>query len=448
MISKNKAIFIYFIILLFICGLLADKYGWLERINLQLILEQVLEKGKALALQVPEMNLDRETLVWPFRGDLRSWFKIDAATGKYLLGVGLPVSVQPAGSSIFYTLSTHPFQLVVEVFEGVFHLGMRPTNVYLGSDMPVISYISPEVVVSRGEWDFGGVEVVVTEPTENYPPELEYDTGIKKVAQRNPDQGKIEVDYHLKDSTIGEKVVNSSDGKRLPGDQRSDDDRANPQKPLRQIPPSNREPRVLIYHTHTSETYHDDPRPMDANGHIIPPGSGRGQIVEVGRHLAEELHKRGIPVAHVDKIFDEVHREAYMKSRIFVKDFLNEHDRIEMVFDLHRDAWDRPSKEQLTTEIGGRKAARIMILVTQGSFGLPHPNWEQNLYFAQRLVREVQKKYPGLLRRLEVRREMRYNQDLHPHALLLEFGGFQSNFEECIYSAELLSNVLADMLRE
>src|SRR5690606_14865031 len=82
------------------------------------------------------------------------------------------------------------------------------------------------------------------------------------------------------------------------------------------LPVARTEPRVLIYHAHASENY--SPNPTHAR-----PGNA-GDIVEVGRALAEYLEARGIRTIHMPGVYDQPWAQAYAQSRRAVAQVLGE----------------------------------------------------------------------------------------------------------------------------
>ena len=67
-----------------------------------------------------------------------------------------------------------------------------------------------------------------------------------------------------------------------------------------------------------------------------------------------------------------------------------------------------------------------------------HPNWRRNEAFAPVLARAMEEVHPGLLNRVTAVHNRRYNQDLHPHMLLLEVGNYLDLEEHAIAAATLL----------
>ncbi|AZR73180.1 hypothetical protein BBF96_07150 [Anoxybacter fermentans] len=218
-----------------------------------------------------------------------------------------------------------------------------------------------------------------------------------------------------------------------------------------------RKPRVLIYHTHTSETYIDDSHPQDNLWHTLLPHLGN--IVIVGDALTEGLKKLGVEVYHDTTSYDgEVFANAYNNARKGIQKLLREQS-FDIVLDLHRDGKNNALdiiRDDYIIKIKGKKAARVLLIVTQGKLDYlskeeqreAHPHWETNFKFCTALAAKMQEMYPGLLRRVENRENKRYNQDLHPHALLIEVGYQGNTTAEAVYTGQLLAEIIAELLKE
>lgn len=200
------------------------------------------------------------------------------------------------------------------------------------------------------------------------------------------------------------------------------------------------EPLVGLYHTHTSEAY------VPSFGKTHAPGGQKGDIVEVGAALAASLQSiYGIASLHNQTIHDyPSFMKAYAPSEISAQKMLTEHRSIQMIFDIHRDAGKR---EHTITGVGGEEVARIRIVVAIGQPDLPQPLWQQNHAFAKLIEAKMNEMYPGLSRGILLV-DWRYNQHLHPRALLLEVGTQENSCEEAKRSMKLLANVLAEIFRE
>ncbi len=210
-----------------------------------------------------------------------------------------------------------------------------------------------------------------------------------------------------------------------------------PQEQPHQILPKTREEpatKVLIYHSHTSESY----LPVSGKTHIQ---NGRGDVVRVGASLANYLNNvYGIKTTHCDTIHDQYpFRDSYKRSAITVKQLLDQHSKVEVVLDIHRDATPGLNHQ---VKIGGKSAAKIILVVGSDQMGLHHPNWEKNHAFAKSLLGTMDRLYPGLAHGI-ILSEARYNQHLHQHSIIVEFGDEKSTWEEVNYSIQLFAEVLA-----
>lgn len=205
--------------------------------------------------------------------------------------------------------------------------------------------------------------------------------------------------------------------------------------PVNDITPKviNNEPLVFIYHTHTSESY----IPVSGKDHVYP----KGDIVKVGDRLAATLEEKyNINCIHTDQVHDQVpFRDSYTRSQVTILKYLKEYPSFKVVLDVHRDA--TPGVVARCT-IKGQKTATIGIIVGSDKMGLPHPNWKKNLDFANKLAENMNLFYPGLNSRVLIS-DARYNQHLHDHALIIEFGDQNSTLDEVYRAADLFAEILA-----
>jgi stage II sporulation protein P len=117
------------------------------------------------------------------------------------------------------------------------------------------------------------------------------------------------------------------------------------------------------------------------------------------------------------------------------------------VLDLHRDSVSSGSdKVKLSTEIEGKKAAQVMLVMGSQSGSIKdHPNWQENLKLALKLQQTLEQKYPTLARPLSLMSK-KYNQSLTTGSLLIEIGTEANTLEEACYSAELVGEALVTLL--
>jgi stage II sporulation protein P len=82
-----------------------------------------------------------------------------------------------------------------------------------------------------------------------------------------------------------------------------------------------------------------------------------------------------------------------------------------------------------------------------GQQDLVQPHWQQNHAFAKLIDAKLNQHYPGLSRGIQMQ-NWRYNQHLHPRALLLEVGCQETTMEEAVHSMEMLGDVLGEIIAE
>lgn len=208
-------------------------------------------------------------------------------------------------------------------------------------------------------------------------------------------------------------------------------------------------PRVLILHSHTSESYRTvppDPR-ADARHHVF--NESDTGITRVGRAMAERLQQvYGIGTIHSTRIHNWPHHwEAYVNARETVQEILAAYPSIDIVLDVHRQGIENAV---WATSVGGVEAVSVeVIYTTSRDFQYAtHPNWKRNEAFAAVLANAMEEVHPGLLNRVTVVHNRRYNQDLHPHMLLLEVGNYLDLEEHAIAAARLLADAVAVALDE
>ena len=210
---------------------------------------------------------------------------------------------------------------------------------------------------------------------------------------------------------------------------------------------SKKGPKVLVYHTHTSESY--VLKESDLGKKDVPSfnSNPKYSVVRVGEELARNLRKYGIETLHNGTVHDKVRDAAYGVSIDTLNSYKKSYPSIQIYIDVHRDAAksDNP-KLRLTKEINGKNCAQIMFVV--GAEGtLPHPKWQENLSFVLKLQQKLNEKYPGLARPIWIV-EARYNQHISTQSILIEVGGDGNLLSECLESTKYLAEALHDVIEE
>lgn len=212
------------------------------------------------------------------------------------------------------------------------------------------------------------------------------------------------------------------------------------------LKPEKDQPQILIYHSHSQETFADSRTGEEAD-----------TVVGVGDYLTEILEQKyGYQVIHVREHFDVIGGEidrsrAYDFAREYVEKVLEENPTVQVLIDLHRDGV--PEGKRLVTKIEGRDTAQIMFYnglsytVNQGKISyLPNPYIEENLAFSFQLEYTAAEYYPGFYRCIYLA-GLRYNLHLRPRALLVEVGAQTNTVQEVKNAMEPLGDILNRVLK-
>ena len=209
-------------------------------------------------------------------------------------------------------------------------------------------------------------------------------------------------------------------------------------------------PAVLIYHTHTTETYELLDRDFYTNERNTRSDNAKENMVRVGEEICKVLEEKGYETIHDKTVYDESINGAYNRSRENISKILKDNPSIQIVLDIHRDSIYQKdnSKVKTVTEINGRKAAQIMLIAgCEDGNVTDFPNWQKNLTFAINLQEKLTSDKETLVRPLMFC-SRKYNMDLVPCALSVEIGTDANTLSEAVYSAGLFANSLADFLEE
>lgn len=210
------------------------------------------------------------------------------------------------------------------------------------------------------------------------------------------------------------------------------------------------EPYILVYHTHTTEGYELLDLGWYSNQYNSRTKDSRKNMVRVGEALVKELEKAGYQVIHDKTVYDSNYNGAYGRSLVSVEKYLEQYPSIVLTLDVHRDAihYDNGTKSKPTAQINGKKAAQVMIISgCEGNGVEGFPEWKENLTFAVHLQNQVEESYDGLMRPIFFCNR-KYNMNVTPCSLLLEFGTDANTLEEAVYSASLIGKSISEMLNK
>ena len=209
------------------------------------------------------------------------------------------------------------------------------------------------------------------------------------------------------------------------------------------------EPQVLILHTHATETFMATDSNFYTEDFQSRTTDNSKNMVKIGTVVAEKLNSAGIKTLHTTTQHDyPKYSGSYTRAANTICTYLEKYPSIKVVIDLHRDAVTSgdSDKVKLVTEIGGKKAAQVMLVMGSGTGGVSNfPNWKENLKLALKLQQTFETKYPTLARPLSLMSK-NYNESLTTGSMLIEVGTDANSLDEALYSAEMVGNCLVHLL--
>jgi stage II sporulation protein P len=205
--------------------------------------------------------------------------------------------------------------------------------------------------------------------------------------------------------------------------------------------------KVLIYHTHGSESFSDSRE-----------GVMEDTVIGVGDELANLLENTyGIKVYHDRNIYDNINgimdrSNAYNLAGAAIDEILAENPGIEVVLDLHRDGVNDEVK--LVRTVDGRETAQIMFLngvsrlKSSGDIEyLYNPHKEENLSFSLKLFLNGRSLYGDLIRKIYIRGYC-FNLDRVARSSLIEVGAQTNTVEEAKNAMIPLARIISQVLSE
>lgn len=207
------------------------------------------------------------------------------------------------------------------------------------------------------------------------------------------------------------------------------------------------EPLVLIYHTHTTESFEPYVRENYDSTFNYRTTDNTKNAVMVGDAIQAELEAQGIGVIHACEVHDyPSYNGSYGRSRETIVPILKQYPSIKVVLDIHRDAIsDEGHAYQPFIEVEGREASQIMIIsgCDDGTLGMP--DYMENFHFACYLQQKLESDYPGFTRPI-LFDYRHYNQDLTNGSLLIEVGSHGNTLQQSQYAGQLFGRSLGELL--
>ena len=208
-------------------------------------------------------------------------------------------------------------------------------------------------------------------------------------------------------------------------------------------------PHVLIVHTHGSEAYFPQGKEEYALTDVERTSDKRYNMIRIGDELEKVLKNNGISVIHDRNIYDSPsYNGSYTRTLDAIGQALKKNPSIKVVVDVHRDAMTAAdgTKYRTVANINGKQYAQMMLVMSTGESGLPHPDWAENLKLAVKLQDALATKYPTIMRPMNLRKE-RFNMHATKGSMLVEVGTSANSVGEAIESIKVFGEELSKILK-
>ena len=197
------------------------------------------------------------------------------------------------------------------------------------------------------------------------------------------------------------------------------------------------DPLVIIYHTHSSESYMPY---KESNYHRE---EAEGTVRDVGTVMEEKLEEKGITVIHDKTVHDRPsYNESYTRSLETIQKLKEKYPTAVYIIDLHRDAAASSAAEGKYLEIDGKRVAKFSLVVGQAN-----DNYPELYAFAGKISQKAEDMYEGYGGPI-IEKNYNYNEYLSDRAILLEVGNNKNTIEEARLCGEYFAEVLAAIIDE
>lgn len=198
----------------------------------------------------------------------------------------------------------------------------------------------------------------------------------------------------------------------------------------------NSKPEILIYHSHTTESYG-----VDGQDNLDPTKN----VTAIGDALTNTLENNyGISVIHDPTIHNALsYDNSYVRSGQTVDNYLKQYGDFKMIIDLDRNT--DPSKNNVTEKINGENVAKFTFVMARNN-----PHFNQNMNMVNLLLNTANSDFPGLTIGAGVNYYDNgtnfFNQDKSTNAFLLEIGSVPNTIDESKATTQYIARMIAEYL--
>ena len=202
--------------------------------------------------------------------------------------------------------------------------------------------------------------------------------------------------------------------------------------------------KVIIYDTHTSESYTPTEKNIYSQTGNFRTTDLNYNVTRVGDELQKQLESYGIKVVH-NKTFHDypAYNGSYSRSLRTAEQLLKDNSDADIVIDLHRDAIS-DSTYAPKVKINDEYCSQLMFVIGTDVSKSINSNWNQNLKFAIKLQEKANELYPGLFKPI-ILRNGEYNQHIAKASCIIEVGSTGNTLEESIASMKYLAKVISEL---
>mgnify|MGYP000112661557 CR=1 FL=1 len=199
---------------------------------------------------------------------------------------------------------------------------------------------------------------------------------------------------------------------------------------------NNGKPRVLIYHTHATESY------LPASAGNYHTTAEENTVRDAGDVLEATLEENGIAVIHDKTLHDNPsYNNSYSRSYETVTALLKKYPTIECIIDLHRDATAAEVAGQVE-KVNGKTCSVYSYVLSNTT-----NTYSANKAFLDRLNGIAAADYGGYTGNI-LERPYWYNQELCEKSVLIEMGNNRNNIKDVRRCAEVFGEILSKALNE